>query len=58
MNHVAEKASQVATYGGSGTALAFGLTPGEWQAVGVIGGLLIGVIGLCINAYFQSRRSK
>lgn len=54
----AEKLSQVAAYGGGTTALTFGLTAGEWQAIGVMGGLVIGVIGLCINAYFQWKRGK
>lgn len=48
-----EKASTVATYGGSGTAVYFGLSPGEWQVVGIVGGLVIGLIGLGINSYFQ-----
>ena len=53
-----EKASNTAIAGGSGVAMFFGLTPGEWQAVGVIGGLLIGLIGLAINAAFQWARYR
>jgi hypothetical protein len=51
-----ESLANVATYGGSGTMMYFGLTPGEWQIVGVLGGLLIGVLGLVVNAYFQWKR--
>jgi hypothetical protein len=58
-----ERASEAATYGGGGTAVVsgavmgvqkvLGLTPAEWAVVGVIGGLVIGVAGLAINALFQ-----
>lgn len=50
---IVEKASAIAAVGGGGTAVVFGLTPGEWQAIGVLGGLLIGIAGLAINAVFQ-----
>lgn len=63
-----EKVSAVAAYGGSGTAVVsgaaeyLGLTPGEWQIVGIIGGLVIGVLGLIvnagINAFFNWQRLK
>jgi hypothetical protein len=53
-----EKASHAATYGGSGVAVYFGFTSGEWQVIGVIGGLVIGLIGLVVNSYFQWKRSK
>lgn len=47
---------------GGSTAVVFGLSQGEWQAVGVIGGLLIGAIGICINAfvsaYFKHKHFK
>lgn len=53
-----EKASAVVGYGGSGTALIFGLSPGEWQAIGVIGGLFIGVAGFAFNAWLGWRRDQ
>lgn len=54
----AEKLGAVVGYGGSGTAVYFGLTPGEWSAIGVIGGLLIGFAGFLVNAYFGWRRDQ
>lgn len=52
---VIEKASAAVAYTGGGTALAFGLTSGQWQALGVVGGLLVGVAGLIVNAYFKNK---
>lgn len=46
----AHKAASVATYGGAGVSVYFGLTPGEWQIVGIVGGLVIGVLGWATNA--------
>lgn len=51
---------------GSGTSLGLsmflGFTPGQWQVIGVAGGLLIGLLGLIgnlsVNAYFQHQRLK
>jgi hypothetical protein len=41
----------------SGASMAvttyYGLSPGEWQVIGIVGGLVIGLIGLGINAAFQ-----
>lgn len=51
-----EKVSSIATYGGGGTAIVFGLTPGEWQVVGIVGGLVIGFVGLVFKVYFDWRR--
>lgn len=53
-----EKASAVATYGGSLTAVYFGFTPGEWQVIGIVGGIVIGVVGYLTNAYFGWQRLK
>lgn len=47
------KASSAAIFGGSGTAIMFGLTPGEWQVLGIIGGVLVGVAGLVVNVAFK-----
>ena len=59
-----EKASSVATYGGAGGAVVsgaaeyLGLTPGEWQIVGVIVGIGIGIAGLMLNTLFQWLRYR
>jgi hypothetical protein len=53
-----EKASATVAYGGGGTAVYFGLTAGEWQVVGVIGGILIGLAGLGVNAFFKHQHLK
>lgn len=57
-----EKTSAAAAYGGGGVAVYFGLTPGEWQIVGIIGGLAVGVLGLVINAcvtwHFKSKHYR
>ena len=47
---VATKASAVATYGGAGSAVFFGLTTNE---VGTICGVIIGLVGLVANIYFK-----
>ena len=56
------KASTAAIYGGSGAAVMsaastqwewLGLTPGEWQVVGIIGGVLVGFAGLAVNIAFK-----
>lgn len=48
-----EKASATVAYGGGSAAVYFGLTAGEWQVVGVIGGLVIGAVGLVVNVAFK-----
>lgn len=53
-----EKASTLAAVGGGGTAVYFGLSAGEWQIIGVVGGLAIGVLGLAVNAIFQVLRYR
>lgn len=50
-----EKTSAVVMYSGGGTAVYFGLTPSEWQVVGVIGGILIGIAGLLVNVWFKQK---
>jgi hypothetical protein len=47
---VATKASSVATYGGAGTAVFFGLSANEF---GALCGVVIGLIGLVANIYFK-----
>lgn len=44
------KAASAATYGGSATAVFFGLTANEFAA---LGGLVIAVIGLLVNIWFK-----
>lgn len=53
-----EKVSAIAGYGGSGTAVVFGLTTSQWQVVGVLGGLLIGIAGFAFNAWLGWRRDQ
>ena len=50
-----EKASTVATYGGSAGALFFGLSANEFAA---FGGLFIAVIGLAVNIWFKWQNHK
>lgn len=47
---VATKASAVATYGGAGSAVFFGLSANEF---GTLCGVVIGLIGLVANIYFK-----
>lgn len=53
-----EKTSAAAAVGGGSAAVYFGLSAGEWQIVGVVGGLAIGLCGLVINAFFQWLRYR
>ena len=57
-----EKVANAATYGGSGTAFYFGLSAGEWQAIGVIGGLAVAAVGLVVNVvitwHFKNKHFK
>lgn len=55
---VAHKAANVATYGGSGTALYFGFSPGEWQAIGILGGLVFAAAGYFTNLWFKAAHLK
>lgn len=50
------KIASTAQYGGSGGAVYFGLSPGEWQIIGIAGGLLIAALGFAVNLYFQRQR--
>lgn len=54
-----QKAANAATYGGSGTAVFFGMTANE---VAAIGGLLVAIVGLvvsqCMNWWFKWQHLK
>jgi hypothetical protein len=47
---VSAKVASVATYGGAGSAIFFGLTTNEF---GALCGVVIGFIGLVANIYFK-----
>jgi len=49
------KAASAVTYGGSATAVFFGLTANEFAA---IGGLFIALIGLLVNIWFKHQHLK
>jgi hypothetical protein len=55
---VMAKSSNIAIYGGSASSIMFGLTPGEWQILGVFGGLLLGLGGFLINVWFKWQHLK
>ena len=54
----AYKAASAATYGGAGTAAVFGLSSSEWQALGVIGGILIGIVGVVVKGWLDYHFKK
>jgi hypothetical protein len=47
---IAAKTASVATYGGAGSAIFFGLSANEF---GALCGVVIGLIGLVANIYFK-----
>lgn len=49
------KVSSAATYGGSVTAIFFGLTANE---VAALGGLGIGIVGLIISTWYKHQHLK
>lgn len=63
-----QRAASAVGYGGSGTAVLsgaamevqkyLGMTPGEWQIVGIVGGLLFGAAGFAFNAWLGWRRDQ
>lgn len=52
---LATKAASVATYGGSASAVFFGLTANEFAA---LGGLCVAIIGLLVNIWFKFEHLK
>jgi len=52
---LATKASSIATYGGAGSAIFFGLTANEF---GALCGVVIGFVGLVANIYFKHQHLK
>jgi hypothetical protein len=52
---VATKVSSVATYGGAGSAVFFGLSANEF---GALCGVVIGLIGLVANIWFKHQHLK
>lgn len=49
------KSATAATYGGSATAIIFGLTANEFAA---LGGLFIGIVGLMITTWYKHQHLK
>ena len=47
--------SSVAVMSGLASDTVLGLTTSQWSVVGVIGGLVIGLIGVLVNAYFKQQ---
>ena len=52
---VAAKTASVATYGGAGSAVFFGLTANEF---GALCGVIIGFVGLVANIWFKHQHLK
>jgi hypothetical protein len=52
---IATKASSIATYGGAGSAIFFGLSANEF---GALCGVVIGFIGLVANIWFKHQHLK
>jgi cytochrome c biogenesis protein CcdA len=58
----AHRTASAATYGGASASIYFGFSPGEWQIIGIVGGLLIGLLGWATNAvlnyHFKNQHLK
>jgi hypothetical protein len=55
MEEVAAKTASVATYGGAGSAVFFGLSANEF---GALCGVIIGFVGLVANIWFKHQHLK
>ncbi len=55
MQHIADVSSAPATYVASAASLVFGFTGGEWQAIGVIGALILGALTYGTTFYFKKK---
>lgn len=55
MTDFTAKTASIATYGGSASAVFFGLTANEFAA---IGGLFIALVGLIVNIWFKHQHLK
>jgi hypothetical protein len=53
-----ERLSAFVGYAGCGASCVFGLSVSQWQAVGVVGGLVIGFAGFAFNAWLGWRRDQ
>jgi cytochrome c biogenesis protein CcdA len=52
------KTSTFVIYGGSGASILGALTPGDWQIIGVVGGILLGLAGFAVNVWFKWQHLK
>jgi len=55
MQHVADISAAPATYTASVGSVLFGLTTSEWQAIGVLGGLILGALTYLTSVYFKKK---
>jgi hypothetical protein len=52
------KTANLSQYAGSGTAVVFGLSPGEWQVLGIVVGIAVGVAGFAVNLFFKMQHYR
>lgn len=50
-----EVSSTPASYIASAGSVLFGLTSSEWQAIGVLGGLILGALTYLTSVYFKKK---
>ncbi|WP_281915663.1 holin [Caldimonas thermodepolymerans] len=55
LDAAAIEGGKVATYGGGASAVLFGLTANELAA---LGGIVVGVLGLLVQWYYNRRRDR
>lgn len=58
MQHVADVSSSPTTYAASVGSIIAGLTLDEWQAVGVMGGLILASLTFAVNWYYRHKHYK